>query len=522
MTYVSRFLYITSLVSQLLFIILFLQHNEPGLTNFTFIVLLALIYVGAFSFTVIQGIKSNPIDCHLKSKKLKLFVCLLAATAIVYITLDNLVFSYFQAITTSDPVIFSWLISWVAILVNLLLNFSLNLRSLNTEREFRLTHALNMSLVALLGLPVMMLVSTITNPQPNAKISLAKDIFIGGVDGYKVYRIPGMLVIPRGAVLKNGKQLKQDRIIVMAEARRDGALDTGVIDLVQKISDDGGNSWSEQQIICQYIEQDMHGKCGNATPVFDHITGTVFLAYNLSGIPIDAPEGSRPHKSYMKTSNNGGLSWNEGKELAMPNSVFGPGHGIQKKFAPFNHRLVIPYNTSVGGQGSSIALYSDDYGETWLQGGKLGSGNENEIAELSNGNLIMATRHIAPVGSPPDPNGRLFSISDNGGASWEKTSLNQKLPTPICQASLLTMNDKQGLLFLNPANTSARVQLTLRYSADNGNNWDNEFVVYPGPAGYSQLGMLTNNNIIGLYENGKLSYSEKISFVSLTSKVLFN
>jgi len=518
MIYVSRFLYIASLVAQLLFIVLFLQHNEPGLTNFTAIALLAFIYSCVFLLASIKGIKSNAIKCHIKSKKLKLLICLLAACAIVYITLDNLVFSYFQAITTSDPVILSWLISWVAILINLLLN----LRSLNTEREFHLTHALNMSLVALVGLPVMMSVSMITNPQPNEQISLAKDIFVGGVDGYKVYRIPGMLVIPQGAMLKNGEQLKQDRIIAMAEARRDGALDTGVIDLVQKISDDGGHSWSEQQIICQYIEQNMHGKCGNATPVFDSISGTVFLAYNLSGIPVNAPEGSRPHKSYMMTSDNGGLSWNEGKELAMPNSVFGPGHGIQKEFAPFKNRLVIPYNTSVGGQGSSIALYSDDHGETWVQGKKLGTGNENEIAELSNGSLLMATRHIASVGNPPDPNGRLFSISDNGGVSWEKPSLDQALPTPICQASLLTMNDKQGLLFLNPANTRARVQLTLRYSADHGSSWYNEFVVYSGPAGYSQLGMLTNNNIIALYENGKLSYSEKISFISLSSKVLLD
>ena len=518
MIFVGRFLNITSLVSQLLFIVLFLQHNEPGLTNFGFIVLLALIYASVFSFTAIQGIKNNPIKCHLKSKKIKLLVCLLSASAIIYITLDNLVFSYFQAITTSDPVIFSWLISWVAVFINLLLN----LFSLNTDREFRLTHALNMTLVALLGLPILMLVSTLTPPQPNTQISLLKDIFIGGVDGYKVYRIPGMLVIPQGVMLKNGEQLKQDRIIVMAEARRDGALDTGVIDLVQKISDDGGNSWSKQQIICQYIEQAMHGKCGTATTDFESVTGTVFLAYNLSGIPIDAPEGSRPHKSYMMTSNNGGLSWNEGKELAMPNSVFGPGHGIQKQLAPFKNRLIIPYNTSVGGQGSSIALYSDDHGKTWISGDKLGSGNENEIAELNNGNLIMATRHIAPVGSPPDPNGRLFSISSDGGASWGETSLDQTLHTPICQASILTMNDKQGLLFLNPANTRARVQLTLRYSADSGNSWNNEFVIYPGPSGYSQLGTLSNNNIISLYENGKLSYSEKISFASLTSKVLLD
>lgn len=161
MTNVSRFLYIVSLVTQLLFITLFLKHNEPGLTNFMAIALLALIYAGIFSFTAIKGIKNNPIKCHLPSKKIKLLVCLLSASAIVYITLDNLVFSYFQAITTSDPVILSWLISWVAILVNLLLNIF----NLNTEREYHLTHALNMSLVALLGLPVMMMVNIITNHQ---------------------------------------------------------------------------------------------------------------------------------------------------------------------------------------------------------------------------------------------------------------------------------------------------------------------------------------------------------------------
>jgi sialidase-1 len=515
MTFINRLLLISSLASQLLFIILFLQHNEPGLTNFVLIVIVAVSYATIFSLISIKSIKNKPIECKLKSKMMIVFVCLLTASAIIYITLDNLVFSYFQPITTSDPIIFAWLTSWSAILVHLLLNIF----SINNKYEYRLTHALNMSLVALFGLPIMMLVSVITDPQPNPKISLSKDIFIGGTDGYKVYRIPSLIVLPKGSTLKTGHQLKEDRIIAMAEARRDGALDTGVIDLVQKISDDGGNSWSKQQVICQYIEQDMQGKCGNATPVFDSVTGIVFLAYNLSGIPINAPEGSRAHKSFIMTSDDGGLHWNDGIELSIPNSVFGPGHGIQKSFAPFKNRLVIPYNTSVGGQGSSMALLSDDNGETWVQGQHLGTGNENEIAELSDGSLIMATRHIAPVGNPPTPNGRLFSISKNGGANWERPYLDQTVPTPICQASILTTNDQQGLLFLNPADISARVQLTLRYSSDDGKSWGNSLVIYPGPSGYSQLGILSNNNIIALYENGTLSYSQKISLVSLQTKI---
>tara|TARA_R110002167_G_scaffold91458_1_gene246053 strand:- start:108539 stop:110095 length:1557 start_codon:yes stop_codon:yes gene_type:complete len=518
MTYVSRLLYLICVVAQLLFITLFLQHNAPGLNRFTAITLLAIVYATGFSLIALQGFKNRPIRYYLTSNPLSLLFCLFAAGTMVYVILDNLVFSYFQAITTSEPVIFAWLISWLAIVLNLLLN----LVCLSSQQKYSLTHGLNMALVALLGLPVMMIANALTNPQPHPTVSIAHDVFEGGIDSYKVYRIPAMLVIPEGSTLHNGERLSQDRIIIMAEARRDGALDTGVIDLVQKISDDGGQNWGEQQLICQHLAQGMQGKCGNPTPLFDSVTGKVFLAYNLSGIPINAPEGSRPHQSYIMSSVNGGVSWEPGKALTMPNSVFGPGHGIQKQLAPYKNRLIIPYNTSVGGQGSSVALYSDDHGKSWIQGEKLGAGNENEIAELSNGNLLMATRHIAGVGNPPEPNGRLFSISENGGKTWAAPILDQSLATPICQASLLSIKDQQALLFLNPANTQARVNLTLRYSSDNGNTWGNKLLLYPGPAGYSQLGMLSNDNIIALYENGQLSYSQRITFVRLPLTTLLD
>jgi len=513
---IKSLLYAISAAAQLAFILLFLLHNQPGLSYINLIVVVALLYGCVFVIAAGRGIKNQRAFTWLPTITAQVIVGLMAITLLVYVSLDNLVFDYFQAVTTSDPVIYAWLISWTALLILLLITL------LNNKNNNALQHAINFSVIALLGVAVMGLVAIITTPMPHSKLSLHSDIFVGGVDGYKVYRIPALLVLPTGAQLSNGERLKTDRIIAMAEARRDAALDTGVIDLVQKTSDDGGLSWSKQKIICQYKTQQMQGKCGNATPVFDAQTGVVFLAYNLSGIPTNAPEGSRPHKSYIKTSNDGGLSWNEGKQLNLPNSVFGPGHGIQKQFSPFKDRLVIPFNTSVGGQGSSSALVSDDHGKTWQPGQPLGRGNENELAELANGDIMMATRHIAPVGSPPTPNGRLFSVSQDGGNSWAEPSLNTQLITPICQASLLSMNDRQGLLFLNPANVQARVQLTLRHSSDNGQSWDRQLLIYPGPAGYSQLGMLSDDSIIAIYEGGNLSYSEKISFAKLPKTALLN
>jgi len=503
--------YSLTLLTQLAFITLFLVHNKPGLTNFYFIVGLGILYAIVFSLLTIEAVKNKNTKLWLPSAFAQALITVLILPLLVYIILDNLVWDYFQAITTSEPVIYTWLISWTLIVLALVIHLVFATKI----SKFTKQHLINLSVVALLGLPVMWAVDTITSPQLSEKVTLSSDIFVGGTDGYKVYRIPAMLVIPSGSQLNNGTKLTHDRIIVMAEARRDAALDTGVIDLVQKHSDDGGKSWSEQSVICQYKEGNMRGKCGNATPVFDSDSGKLFLAYNLSGIPENNPEGNRPHTAHIKESLDGGLTYSEDTQLSMPNSVFGPGHGIQKQFMPNKGRLIIPYNTSVGGQGSSVALYSDDNGLTWVTGQKLGTGNENEIAELSDGRLLMATRHIAPVGAPPEPNGRLFSVSENGGGSWQQPTLDQNLLTPICQASLLTLSTNKGHLFLNPANKKARVQLMLRHSANDGKVWQNELLIFPGPSGYSQLAELSDGNVLILFENGNLSYSEKITFVKL-------
>jgi len=507
---ISLFLLIAS-VAQGVFIILFLQHNQPGLTNFPVLCLLGITYFALFCYVAFNRNMTQATVKLIGSTWLARLIALGASIALVFIALDNLVFDYFQAVTTSDPVIYTMLASWVSLLIAVSLSI---IESFMVSSE-RLVKSLTTTIVAVLGVPVMMLINLITAPNPNSALTISNDVFVGGEGGYAIYRIPAMLVIPAGSVLADKTALAKDRIVVMAEARRDGALDTGVIDLVQKFSDDAGQTWSAQQVICQYIIGSLQGKCGNATPVFDSQSGKLVLAYNLSGILGNKPE--RHHTSHVMFSHDGGITWGNSQTIAVPNAVFGPGHGIQKQRAPFQHRLVIPYNTSVGRQGSSMAMFSDDNGHTWQQGQPLGSGNENELAETANGDLVMATRHNAPIGAPPTPNGRLFSQSVDGGQSWSKTRLDTNILTPICQASIIKANNSDGMYFLNPANAAARVQLTLRYSEDNGANWHKSMTIFPGPAGYSQLAQLSDDSVIMLYENGSLSYSQQISF----AKVVF-
>jgi sialidase-1 len=67
-------------------------------------------------------------------------------------------------------------------------------------------------------------------------------LFVGDQDSYTIYRIPGLIVIPQGAQLADRHTLKDDLVLALAEARRNGSLDDGDIDMVVKRSIDNGQS----------------------------------------------------------------------------------------------------------------------------------------------------------------------------------------------------------------------------------------------------------------------------------------
>src|SRR5687768_10828266 len=58
------------------------------------------------------------------------------------------------------------------------------------------------------------------------------DVFRAGEDGYKLYRIPGIVVTAKGTVL------------AYCEARKESGADWGAIDLTLRRSTDGGRTWS--------------------------------------------------------------------------------------------------------------------------------------------------------------------------------------------------------------------------------------------------------------------------------------
>ncbi len=318
------------------------------------------------------------------------------------------------------------------------------------------------------------------------------DVYHSGQDGYFSYRIPSLLVTRRGALL------------AFCEGRKNSGHDTGDIDLLVKRSVDGGRTWSPAQVVADRGPDTV----GNPCPVVDRASGTIWLALTVNpGILNEkqiialAPGGTRT--VWMTRSDDDGLTWTPAVEITKDVKdpdwswyATGPGTGIQLR----NGRLVIPcdhWRTSTGTFHSHV-IYSSDHGRTWKLGGSAAEKtNECQVAELSDGALLLNMRSYA------GRNRRAVALSRDGGLTWLDTRFDEALIEPVCQASLVRFPKKTRgrywLLFSNPADVK-RDRMTIRLSQDDGATWTGSRSLFEGPAAYSSLAVLTYRDIGCLYE----------------------
>jgi sialidase-1 len=332
-------------------------------------------------------------------------------------------------------------------------------------------------------------------------------VFRAGTDGYHAFRIPSVLVTPRGTVL------------AFCEGRKDGRGDAGDIDLVMKRSGDGGASWSGLRVIAD----DGPETVGNPCPVVDRDTGTIWmlLTKNLGHdterqIRDGTSRGTRT--VWVTSSTDDGVSWSWPVEITprvkAPDWSWyatGPGIAIQLK----SGRLLVPCDHFVAGTGAarSHVIFSDDHGRSWTLGGVVGGDvNECQVAERADGSLLLNMRNHPFRGQP----GRAIATSGDGGRTWTEPFRDPTLIEPGCQASLLGRPDPAApgrvlLLFSNPAATR-RERMTVRASADGGRTWSAGRVLHAGPSGYSCLTALPDRTIGCLYERGDKDPYQTITF----------
>jgi len=352
-------------------------------------------------------------------------------------------------------------------------------------------------------------------------IIFRKDILKRNEGGYHTYRIPTMVITAKGTVL------------LFCEGRKTSRRDHGDVDLIMTRSMDGGRTWSKHKLIHEEGGNDPI-RVGNPCPIIERDGKTIHLLFTRGGgecffhtksvdegltwSPLIKSSDEPKAKEYSKDSflkEFGGSPIHVGA---------GPVHGIHTK----KGRLIAPsyVGRTVNGkrQGQSCIIFSDDSGKTWKAGGLIPyvsdfRTGECTIVERSDGSLLMNMRASGP--SSYSFGYRTISVSNDDGMTWSVPRAEKGLPGPACQASIMRLNENE-ILFLNPAvhheggfNLWSRKNLTLRLSKDDGKTWTDSRTLNKGLAGYSDIAIKKDGQILCVFENGKRDYCEKISIVCL-------
>lgn len=329
-------------------------------------------------------------------------------------------------------------------------------------------------------------------------------LFTEGDNGFHSYRIPSLVVTRKGTIL------------AIAEARKRDKSDFGHIETVCRRSSDGGRTWGPIQVVAK----DGENAVQNPTAVVDRTSGTVFVML----IRIDGALRSekdlvaspaRTRSVWLARSLDDGATWETPEDITESvcradwrDCVPGPGVGLQTT----GGRLVIPAcHFKVGASmddGINAPLLSDDHGRTWRLGGDTEPlMDESHVVERSDGSLLLNMRSNRRLGR------RGTAVSPDGGATWSRVADDPTLVEPVCEGCLIRYSDAH-LLFSNPgrATRGDRSHLTLRVSYDDGKTWPVARVLDEGPSAYSCLAVLPDRTVGCLYEHGKRSPAQTISF----------
>jgi len=366
------------------------------------------------------------------------------------------------------------------------------------------------AVTALAIVPLAALAAAVHGAEPQAVA-----VFQAGDSGVTLYRIPGIVVTPRGTLL------------AYCEARRDSRKDWGEIEIHLRRSTDGGKTWEAARHVAHHgariegnptkLEGGEHEQTvNNPVAVVDRASGDVVMAYCVNYA-----------RCFVTRSADDGVSFSPPVEITAAFAPFrdhvpwkviatGPGHALQLRTG----RIVAPVWLAFGAAGShhpSVAatVVSDDGGRSW-QAGEVavpagdgrGDPNESIAAERSDGSVLLVSRNVST------PNRKLVTVGPDGAAGWSTPAFQADLPEPICMAGLVAHPARPGMMILScpdsvarddagaevPAGRGKRRKLSLRVSRDDGRSWPIVRVLEPGPSAYSDLAVLPDGTVVCLYE----------------------
>lgn len=348
-------------------------------------------------------------------------------------------------------------------------------------------------------------------PSGALKHRVAVKVRTAGDDGVAAYRIPGLVTTKRGT------------LVASYDIRHANSHDLqGDIDIGVSRSVDGGRTWGPMITAMDMGEwgglpQGSNG-IGDPCILLDEVTGDLLLfATWVHGGEAgefawwNAGDGFEPDRTpqlMMARSTDDGLTWSEPVNLTRQvkraewNFTFQcPGRGITMA----DGTLVVPFQHQEADRTPAAGLmYSTDRGATWQvhEYARINT-TEAQVVELSPGELMLNMRNNRGTG-------RSVYVTRDLGRTWTQHASDEQLVEPVCMASLLKAPASGNalrrdlLLFSNPADSSARRNITLRLSTDGGVTWPSSLLLDEGTGwGYSCLTMLDRKTVGILYESSQ-------------------
>ncbi len=324
-----------------------------------------------------------------------------------------------------------------------------------------------------------------------------------GEGGYAIYRVPSIVCTQAGTLL------------ICYECRYGG--DWSAMDLVVRRSEDGGETWSEREIVALG-----HGVDAVHNGILFADGDAVHLIYHRNY-----------RRVFYRRSDDDGRTWSPPREITealLPLRVrynwtvlaAGPGHGLTTSrgrlivpvWVSANRALITSHHPSV-----VTTLYSDDHGASWRCGEIIWDSadfvdpNESVLAELPDGRFMINCRHET------GGDARKVGFSPDGVHDWQGFFFDEKLVDPVCAAGMAQGDGR--LWFVNCAarRDEGRVRLTVRQSEDGGVSWSKRCEI-AAEGGYSDIAYdPSRRTLFVVAETGRAVAGETFSFGLSVCKV---
>lgn len=209
---------------------------------------------------------------------------------------------------------------------------------------------------------------------------------------------------------------KDNKVLAISDFRWcNNDIGFGHVDIVGRISEDNGNTWSDQFNIAVGSGVSGAKDCGygDAAVVTDRETGKILIMCCTGNVFYSNGTRENPLRSARLYSEDNGKTWSKPEDITeqmyalLPQSTgqfIGAGKICQSRVTKVGeyYRLYAALCTRIG----NYVIYSDDFGQTWavLGGNETScapSGDEPKCEELPDGSVVLSSRKYS---------GRYFNI----------------------------------------------------------------------------------------------------------------